>query len=146
MTHTAKWIVGVLIVLALLGAVCVVGFAGFVYYLNRGEGAGEYEAKRVEGGEFGKTTDQAGCMKEGLSRAKTIRLLDLNRAVNNRVFVEECLKSASATSGFCNGVPPLWKLQDDDWVTKQCDNARMDDIRTSCKTVFQGKLSYCQKL
>ena len=144
MTHTTKWIVGVLIVLGILGAVCVAGVFGFVYYLNKGGGSGEYDTKRVEGREFGKTTDQAGCMKEGLSRAKGIRLVDLNRAVNNRVFVEECVKSATPTSGFCNGVPPLWKLQDDDWVTKQCDNAGLDELRTSCKTVFQGKLSFCR--
>jgi hypothetical protein len=146
MTHTTKWIVGVLIVLGLLGVVCVAAVVGFVYYLNRGEGSGEYGAKQVEGREFGKTTDQAGCMKEGLSRAKAIRLVDLNRAVNNRVFVEECVKSASPTSGFCNGVPPLWKLQDDDWVSKQCDDAGLDQLRTSCKTVFQAKLSFCRGL
>lgn len=146
MTHTTKWIVGVLIVIGFFGLVCVAGVAGFVYYIYKGEGSGEYDAKRVEGREFGKTTDQAACMKEGLERAKGIRLVEINRVVSNQVFVEECLKSASPTSGFCEGVPPLWSLQDTEWAEEQCERARMNPLRTSCTTVFKAKLHVCQGL
>lgn len=146
MTHTTKWIVGVVIVLVLLGAVCVVGFAGFVYYIYKGTESSEYQTKQVEGREFGKTTDQAGCMKEGLRRAKGIPLLEIHRAMNNEAFVEECLKSASPTSGFCDGLPGRLSFQDSEWTKKQCEKAGMDQIQTSCTTVFHARLSFCQNL
>lgn len=146
MTHTTKWIVGVLIVLVLVGAVCVAGVVGFVYYIYKGTESSEYQTKQVEGREFGKTTDQAGCMKEGLRRAKGIRLLEIRQAMNNEVFVEECLKSASPTSGFCDGVPGRLSFQDSEWTKKQCQKAGMDEMQTSCTTVFHARLSYCQNL
>jgi len=144
MTHTTKWIVGVLIVLGLVGLVIVAGVVGLVYYVYKGEGSGEYAAKQVEGREFGKTADQAECMKEGLERAKGIRMVELNRAVNNQVFVEECLKAASPTPGFCEDVPPAWGLQDSDWANQQCEKVRMNPLRTSCTTVFKAKLLVCR--
>jgi hypothetical protein len=41
----------------------------------------------------------AECMKE-VERAKGIRLVEINRAVSNQVFVEECLKSAVQRQAF----------------------------------------------
>ena len=146
MTHTTKWIVGVVVVIAFVIVVGVAVLVAFVYFMSSGDMKGQYDAKQLEGREFGKTTDQAACMKEGLERAKGIKLLEINRAVNNQVFVEECLKSASPTSGFCDGVPAIWKLQDDEWATKQCEKAGLDELRTSCTTVFKAKLNVCQGL
>lgn len=143
MTHTTKWIVGVLIVLGLLGAVFVAGIVGFVYYVYKGTESAEYKTQEVEGREFGKTTDQAGCVKEGLKRAKGIKLIELNRAISNQAFVEECLKSASPTPAFCDGVPGRLSFQDSEWSQKQCEKAGMDQMQTSCTTVFQAKLSFC---
>jgi hypothetical protein len=142
MTHTTKWIVGVLIVLGFVGLVFAAGVVGFVYYVYKGEGSGDYEIREAEGREFGKTTDQAGCMKEGLQRAKGIKVLEINRAISNQGFVEECLKSASPTTGFCDGVPGFWTLQDSEWVNKQCENAAHDSA-TGCGAVFQAKLDFC---
>lgn len=146
MTHTAKWIVGVLVVIGFLGVIGVAAIGGLVYYVYKGPGSGEYEIRQVEGREFGKTTDQEGCMKEGLERSKGIRLLEINRGISNQAFVEECLKSARPTSGFCDGVPAIWKLQDDEWSSKQCENAGLDEVQTSCGAVFQAKLNFCQGL
>ena len=146
MTHNTKWIIGVLVIIGFIGLVFVLGIAGFVFYVTKGEGSGDYEARQIEGREFGKTTDQAGCMKEGLERSKKIRLLDVNHAIANQMFVEECLKSASPIPGFCDGVPPLWQLQDSEWSQKQCEKERMDELRTSCVTVFKAKLNLCHSL
>lgn len=146
MTHTAKWIVGVVVVLALGVAFCALIVFGFAYYLSTGDRKGEYEAREAEGRELGKTTDQAGCMKEGLARAKGIKLIELNRAISNQAFVEECLRAARPTEGFCDGVPEIWKLQDSEWSKKQCERLGMDELRTSCTTVFKAKANVCQKL
>jgi hypothetical protein len=142
MTHTTKWIVGVLVVIGLLGVLCVAVVGGFIYYVYRGEGSGDYEIREAEGREFGKTADQAGCMKEGLQRAKGIKLLEINRAISNQGFVEECLKSASPTSGFCDGVPGFWTLKDPEWTNQQCENIGHDS-ETGCGAVFQAKLDFC---
>ncbi len=146
MTHNTKWIIGVLVVLGFIGVVIGAGVVGFVYYVSRGEGSGDYEPMRAEGREFGKTTDQASCIKEGLVRARGIRLINLNRNINNQAFVAECLKSARPNSGFCDGVPARWKLQDSEWTNKQCENAGMDSVQTGCGAVFQAKLDFCYGL
>jgi hypothetical protein len=143
MTHTTKWIVGVLVVIGLLGLLCIAVVGGFIYYVYRGEGSGEYETNQAAGREFGKTADQAACVKEGLARAKGIRLINLNRNINNQAFVAECLKSARPNSGFCDGVPAMWKLQDSEWTNQQCENAGMDSVQTGCGAVFQAKLDFC---
>jgi hypothetical protein len=146
MTHNTKWIVGILIVVGIVAGVGIAAVIGLVYYVSRGQGSGEFEAHEVEGREFGKTTDQAGCMKEGLERAKAIRLLEVNRAINNQAFAEECLKSARSTSGFCEGVPPMWTLQDNEWARRQCEKVRLDPFQTSCTSVFHAKLNVCHGL
>jgi hypothetical protein len=146
MTHTAKWILGLVIVLVLGIAFCILIVVGFAYYLSTGDRKGEYQAREAEGRELGKTTDQAGCMKEGLARARGIKLLEINRALSNQAFVEECLGSARSTAGFCDGVPESWKLQDNEWSKKQCERLGMDELRTSCTTVFRAKANACQRL
>jgi len=146
MTHTTKWIVGVLIVVGFMGIVCIAAVVGLVYYVSRGEKTAEYQAKQIEGREFGKTADQTGCLKEGLQRSKGIRLLDIHGSMSNEAFVGECLKSASPTPGFCDGVPPVLKFQDSEWERKQCEKSGLDEVQTSCTTVFHVKLEFCRHL
>lgn len=142
MTRTIKWIV-IGIAMIVVVPVCVVGaLTAFVLLTSTKESKESYAAKEVEGREFGKTTDQAGCMKEGLARAQGIKPLDLNRNADNQGFVGECLKSSRQLPGFCDGIPSWWKFDDSDWTFEQCDNIRME--RITCSSVFQAKVDACR--
>lgn len=103
----------------------------------------KYEAKRAEGREYGKATDQQGCMKEGLARAKGINFIDVNALTLNSGFVEECLKASRPAPGFCNGVPSFWSFKDDEWKAAQCRKAGMDEFKTGCAAVFQDQIDFC---
>jgi hypothetical protein len=144
MTHNTKWILGCVGVLAFFVVCGIVGIVVLVRWLDTPESKREYAAKEVEGRELGKTMDQAGCMKEGLARSKEMTRFEIVRAVENQAFVEGCLKSSRATLGFCNGVPPFWKLKDDAWVTEECARAGLDDMRTGCSGVFDAKITVCR--
>lgn len=142
MTRTIKWVV-IGIGMFVIVPVCVVGvLVTFVLLTSSKESKESYAAKEAEGREFGKTTDQAGCMKEGLARAKQIKPLDINQNADNQGFVGECLKSSRQIPGFCDGLPPWWKFDDDDWAFEQCDSIGME--RVSCSGVFQAKLDACR--
>ncbi len=144
MSHNVKWILLVVGVLAFLVVGGIAAIFVLVRLTNTEESKREYEAKRVEGRELGKAMDQAGCMKEGLVRAKRMTRWEIKRGVANEVFVEDCLKTSRPTAGFCDGVPALWKLKDDEWTEDQCEKAGMDDMRTGCTSVFHAKLTVCR--
>jgi hypothetical protein len=122
----------------------IFGIVLLVRLVDTPESKQEYAAKEAEGRELGKTMDQAGCMKEGLARSKTMTRFEISRNVDNQSFVEGCLKSSRPTTGFCNGIPPFWKLRDTEWEDQQCELAGQDYMRTGCVSVFEAKISVCR--
>ena len=145
MTHNKKWILGCLGALVFFVVCGIVGIVVLVRTLDTEESKRDYAAKESEGRELGKTLDQAGCIKEGLARSKTMTRFEIARAVENQAFVEGCLKSSRPTSGFCKNVPSFWKLQDTEWSDRQCERAGLDDMRTGCVGVFEAQVSFCRK-
>lgn len=103
----------------------------------------EAEARKAEGRELGKTTDQSGCMKEALSRARKVRGLDLQGGVILQEFTEECLKTSSPTPAFCDGVPSVLNPVEDEWRRKQCRDNRFDGDDLACLAVFKAKMNTC---
>ena len=92
------------------------------------------EQAEVDGGEFGKTTDQNGCMEKGLLR-------DANGA---SWFVSGCLKSSKPISDFCEGVPGFsdGKLEDSGWEDEQCK--KVGHNNRSCSQIFNVKRHFCK--
>lgn len=144
MTHNTKWILGCLGVLVFFVGCGIVGVVVLVRLVDTPESKQEYAAKEAEGRELGKTTDQAGCVKEGLARSKTMTRFEITRNVDNQSFVEGCLKSSRPTPAFCNGVPPFWSLKDTEWADRQCVLAGVDNMRTGCVSVFEAEISVCR--
>jgi hypothetical protein len=144
MTHNTKWILGCLGVLVFFIVCGIVGIVVLVRVLDTPESQREYAAKEAEGRELGKTTDQAARMKEGLARSKTMTRFEISRNVDNQAFAEGCLKASRTTPGFCDSVPPFWKLKDTDWEDRQCELAGLDSMRTGCVSVFEAKISVCR--
>jgi len=144
MTRGTKLIlvgVGIFVFLIIGVIALIVGLV--IYQTNTPESKQATAASQAAGREFGKSTDQQGCQAEGLERAKPIRMFEIGRMVDNEFFVEECLKSSRPTPGFCDGVPPLWKLNSDEWEAAECKKARMDPLATGCRSVFSAKQSFC---
>ena len=125
----------------------IVVLLGVAFYLGSDkELARETEAKKVEGREFGKTTNQEGCLKEGLTRAKTTTIFNLKANEINRAFVGACLESSHPTPRFCDGVPRdslLNPSAEADWEKQQCENVGMDHAQTGCDAVFTAKANFC---
>src|SRR5438045_2310842 len=108
----------------LLGIACVIGIG--VWLISAGVRLSKEANKQAaEGRSFGSTTDQRGCIDEGLRRAKTFLAIDIGAMVTNQTFVQKCLGSGRATDGFCKGVPAPFSANDDDWMKDECAKVNM---------------------
>jgi len=138
MTTKVKIIIAAGIASFILIAV-VVGV--IIYVAMDKDYARQYSAALAEGREFGKGTNQDGCMREGMSRLKGIEEPDFRQLASNRVFVRECLSVSQQTPGFCAGVP---SVPFRDWIADQCKQlGRTDSV---CLGVFDAKHTFCNGL
>lgn len=96
-------------------------------------------AMENEGTEFGKTTDQRGCIQEGLRRGK--KIADMTTQVGNREFVKGCLRSSQSTPGFCDGVPSTLRKMFDNWEERQCE--RINTRTVACQDVMKEQILFC---
>ena len=118
------------------------GLAGYFYYQSFSEKAAVAQsAGRV----FGKTTDQKGCMTEGLSRALKTTKYDVVKLVENGEFVEGCFETSQPTADFCTNVPPLRKSSEGQWEYKRCRESKMDSQTTGCKSIYEEHLMFCDR-
>jgi hypothetical protein len=128
--------------LVLVGIVCAVAIG--VWLVNAGARlAKEADKQAAEGRSFGFTTDQRGCLNEGLGRAKTFRAIDIASMVANQTFVQKCLGTSKKTDGFCEGVPARFSANDDDWMKDECRKVNMSPLGTGCMAPFKAQLEYC---
>ncbi|HEX8176482.1 MAG TPA: hypothetical protein VF543_15435 [Pyrinomonadaceae bacterium] len=138
MTTKTKIIVGAGLALFVLCAVV----AGLIIYLALDKDyARQYSAGLAEGREFGKGTNQDGCIREGMSRLKGIEEPDFRQLAANSVFVRECLSVSQKTPGFCTGVPSVPFRE---WIADQCKQLGREDA--VCLGVFDAKHTFCNGL
>lgn len=144
MTRTAKLLLGGCGGLIFLGVMSIVGF---VIILNI------FEAKMAEttapveneGTEYGRTHDQQACIDEGLRRSRNVKVSGPGEGIETLAFTESCLKTARPTSGFCDGVPTFWKVEDSErWKSERCPPSRTDEVRFGCRLVFKTKQEFCR--
>jgi len=145
MKKGTKIFLGVGCGILLLGAI-VVGVVGIValnYLDNRvRESTAEYEQR---GHEYGMTTDQKGCMEEGMRKSESIGLLDLGDGIKLSAFVDACLATSRPTQDFCDGVPGFWSLEETEWGKVECRRAGIDPYKTGCLQVTKRKHQLCSK-
>ncbi|MFZ1699565.1 MAG: hypothetical protein WBO10_07695 [Pyrinomonadaceae bacterium] len=132
------------IAIVLIISVAVVGIALAIVFVFR-DFAKKSEVAKSAGREFGKTTDQKGCMTEGLTRSRTMTKHDISRLVKNGDFVEGCLEGSQATEGFCENVPLFGDSSEGQWEYKQCRDSGMDSQTTGCKSIYEEHLMFCQR-
>ncbi len=105
----------------------------------------EAEKQAAEGRVFGHTTDQRGCIDEGLRRAKEFRALDIGSMVVTQTFVEKCLYSSQKVEGFCEGVPGRFSGGRDDWMKDECKKVNLSPLGTGCMAPFKAQIEYCHR-
>jgi hypothetical protein len=99
------------------------------------------ESTYTEGTEYGKKTDNQGCLTEALSRYRQNRGITGSMSAN--LFVRGCLESSRPAPGFCDSVPrPFDILKSAQWQAKQCKDAGLSD--SYCGQIFSQVQQYCE--
>ncbi|MFL6332115.1 MAG: hypothetical protein ACJ754_02120 [Pyrinomonadaceae bacterium] len=132
-------IVGVLLVVLLVGA----GVAA--YFLARTYGPGLVEAGKQtmnEGVEYGRRTDNEGCLNEAVARqARTEGFTDM---IKNNVFMRACLEASRPTPGFCDTVPRQTEfMKAIAWQQQECRRYGLPPEK-QCSQLFQQVQQFCE--
>ena len=121
---------GIVLAIVLVGSFFVVkGALNKRYWEQR---TNEYQSK---GAEFGKNSDQAGCIQEGLLRSKSINASNVSDNALNDSFVDSCLRSSRPTVDFCKGLSM--------WVNAKCEKDGSDGSPSACLTILTSKAKFC---
>ena len=130
-----------IIVVLLVGAVVV----GGVVWLSRNKDKLMGRAKEVmtEGRDFGRNTDNQGCMDETVSRYK--KEPGFSNAISTTIFTRACLDASRPTPGFCDDVPqPTEFIKSGQWTKEQCRRVGLSSD-TYCQQLFQPEEAFCVK-
>jgi hypothetical protein len=139
------WLKALLIVL-IIGLLLIVGVVGAgVFWWMRNKDALMARAKEVvtEAKDFGRNTDNQGCVDESISRYK--KEPGFSSAISNSIFMRTCLDASKPTPGFCNDVPGKTEfMRSGEWRRDQC--SRVDLSKDSyCQQLFQPVQDFCDK-
>jgi len=136
MKKGTKIILGVVLTVILIIGLAVGGLVGGFFYLDHqlSEFKQKDEQAEIDGREFGKTTDQNGCMEKGF----TIPISDERFDFYNNRFINGCLSSSRPIPDFCEGVPFLF---DRKWFDEQCK--KVGHNTDSCLFAFIAKRDFC---
>jgi hypothetical protein len=138
---TKRIIIALLIVAAITIFSIVVTIASWLTGTGK-QASSRTAARRQEGGEFGRTTNQQGCIDEGLKRGAKLGLLDFESQGDNEDFVLGCLPSSAPSPGFCDGVPSGFKNIFVDWTKKRCEKVNV--IRPVCTGIYDMQIQFCE--
>jgi len=132
-------VVGVLLVLLIVGVVV----AG--YFLARTYGPGLVEAGKqtfTEGAEYGRRTDNEGCLNEAVARQA--RADGFTAMIKNNVFMRACLEASRPTPGFCDGVPRQTEfMKAVAWQQQQCQRYGLS-AEQQCSQLFSQVQHFCE--
>jgi hypothetical protein len=136
----ALLIVAVVIVVLVLGCV-----GAAVYYVSRNKDAWIAKGKAVatEGRDFGRNSDNQGCVDESISRYK--KEPGFGSAISNSLFMRSCLDSSRPTPNFCADVPKATEfMKSAQWRVDQC---RKIDLSSDsyCQQLFQPVQEFCER-
>jgi hypothetical protein len=136
----ALLIVAVVIVLLVLGCI-----GAGVYYVSRNKDAWIAKGKAVvtEGRDFGRNSDNQGCVDESISRYK--KEPGFTSVISNSIFMQSCLDSSRPTPSFCADVPKGTEfVKSAQWRVDQC--SRVDLSKDSyCQQLFQPVQEFCER-
>ena len=139
------WVKALLIVVIVI-VLLVVGVIGAgVYWWMRNKDALLARAKEVatEGRDFGRNTDNQGCVDESISRYK--KEPGLSSAISASIFIRMCLDASRPTPAFCTDVPkPTEFVKSGQWRVTQCSLVGLSSD-SYCQQLFQPVQEFCQR-
>ena len=136
----------VLLIILLVGILLVVGViaaGGIWFYRNKDVLKAKLDTITTEARDFGKNTDNQGCVNETVSRYKAEP--GITSAMSNAIFVRICLDNSRPTPGFCESVPKQREfMKAAQWKKDQCQRAGLE--RDSyCESLFTPVQQFCEK-
>ena len=136
----------VLLIILLVGILLVVGViaaGGIWFYRNKDALKAKLDTVTTEARDFGKNTDNQGCVNESISRYKAEP--GITSAMSNAIFVRICLDNSRETPGFCESVPKQREfMRTAQWRKEQCRQAGLE--RDSyCESLFTPIQQFCEK-
>ena len=137
-----KALLAVAIIVVLLVVGVVIG--GVVWWSrNKDKLVGRAKEVMTEGREFGRSTDNQGCVDETMVRYK--KEPGFASGISASIFSRACLDASRPTPGFCNDVPkPTEFIKSGQWRVEQC--RRVDLSSDSyCQQLFQPVQEFCER-
>ena len=136
----------VLLIILLIGILLVVGViaaAGIWFYRNKDAIQSKINNITTEARDFGKNTDNQGCVNETVSRYKAEP--GITSAMSNAIFVRICLDNSRETPGFCKSVPKQREfMKTAQWRKEQCQQAGLAGD-SYCESLFTPVQHFCEK-
>lgn len=134
-------IVGIVIGAILLLIILVIGGAYYWVKTSGPELRVQAQASANEGTEFGRSTDNQGCLHEALVKYDQCVASITCHAMAN-VFLLSCLDASVPVPGFCDGVPPPGSFMDSvSWRLEQCEEYGRGG--SPCGNLFGQIEEYC---
>jgi hypothetical protein len=132
-------VAGVLLVLLFVGAVVV----GYFVVSRYGPGLMETTKQSVaEGREYGRLTDNEGCVNEAVARQS--RAEGLSDLFKNTLFLRPCLEASRPTPGFCAAVPRRTEfMKSIGWQQQQCQRYGLS-AEKQCSQLFGQVQQFCE--
>ena len=141
MKTSTKTILIVVPSLVTLTVICVAAVFGYVYYT----GNLDHNAERPKGEEFGRSTDQNGCVAESLKRVREYpesTFFERLKKSHIASFTSGCFSTCRPSKDFCDGVPRIKDVLDSfKYVESKCETAGLD--QGACHNVFRRVIKEC---
>ena len=136
----------VLLIVVLVMVLLVVGVVvagGFWWMRNKDALISRAKEVVAEGQDFGRGTDNQGCVDESIARYK--KEPGFTNAISIGIFMRTCLDNSKATPGFCDTVPKETEfIKSGKWRAEQCSNYALAGD-SYCQNLFQPVQQYCAK-
>jgi hypothetical protein len=139
------WLKVVLIVGGLLVVLFIAAGVG-IFFVAKRYGPGLIEAGKhsfEEGRDYGRRTDNEGCLNEAVARHA--RADGLGTIISNNLFLRSCLDASRPTPGFCDDVPERWEfVKAARWQLDECKHYGLSP-ESQCGQLFQQVQQFCEQ-
>lgn len=131
------------ILVVIVAIVGIVG-AGVYYWKKHGtEIIAGAQKTMDEGKEFGKQTDNQGCVDEAAARQRKVE--GITDMMKSGIFMRACLDASRRTPNFCDAVPLRTEfIKSAHWQQAQCEKYGLTDAQ-QCRPLFQQVQMYCEE-
>jgi hypothetical protein len=120
----------------------IIGVGAYWVSQHGGEWLDKTKHSIAEGQDFGKGTDNQGCLSEAISRHR--KDAGMSSAISTQLFLASCLPSSRVTPGFCDEIPKrLEFIKTAQWQTEQCRKEKLVD--SYCPQLFGQVQNFCER-